>query len=1267
MRNALLACLLLVTGCASLRPVTLKAPAAQDEANARAAAEKFYSAKDVAGMKAAVASALSVAPELALSQELAAEYAWLQGNERAAVAHLITALQDSTDPDALLHLRLLNDIDWTEAESEQIDALLDVLSEQSPSHAVRAYAAARLLVLRRDHGRDFQEVEARIPGRLPLGIIGGWDNDQGKGFDAALAPETEPFNPAAEYQGMLRPLHWRFGVSAAPATLYFLSELLQPNRFAVSYATGAFKLAQPSTVELRLRTQDAFKVWVDGALVASVREVKETMFDQAVFPLQLSAGAHRVLVKTASRDGGWSQLSVRATGREGAPLEGMEILPPEQQVETAKAPVVKPVNSEELVDFRLSGMAPNSPRTQALRALWWRFVAGGTESVRSAEKYAAAQSGGFFSRHALAYALWDNHEYGRASDLMVQLSHDSGDEFTAVSSAAARLQGQQGLKQKARTALVALAASHGDVAAVHRELGLLFDQEDWEEDECDEAHKVMTLRPGNPEAVASYTACLRKLRRDDQVEQLLRAQLAITPNDYGVTLELYRLGAERGRDRIAEWAARQMVARKPEVLYPHQALAELLVRREAWDEAESELKAAMAISPDSAGPWNALAEMEYRRGKKSEAAAAWREALTRAPDDDKLANRLEFVAPEKPELWMADVPSETDLEKLVQQARALKPESEANFAYALDQEVRQFKSDGSSNSVVTQVMQSFNSDGRDALLKYNIGRARIRVAYAVDSDGRRVEPVSVRDGQVRFRSLGEKSTVVIQYRRDYAPSGVLGRNLMLSWGFQGIGEQRERSSFVLYVPKELQLHERLTGDVKKSERDIGDQRRIEWTAVHMQPAKYEPQMPQSYEVTARLHVSSVPSWDVFASWTEALFQDALRDSPEVKELAQKLFDGANDPNEKLLRLQTFMMKEIRYEQDYESMIAGVKPHPAPMVLERKYGDCKDKTVLFMTLAKLGGIETRYALIRTRDWGEVHDEVPDQQFNHVIVYVPEQSGIATGRYFDPTADALDLVTLRSDDVGTKSFVLDPSTHQWKFQTVPYQGPELNSQKMNLDVALSDDGAAAATVKATYVGEYGSAYRRLARNPDLFKRWMQNFASAIYNGSELKSADDAPNPDDVRAPAQVGISLAARNVAKKEGNELRLPLPHDVSPVQNFKLSSRKHPLVLSVPRRFEWAGTVKLAGALPSRLPEATKFESECLDYRRTLSVEKDTVKFEHALDFKCERIAPEKYGEAMKAAIDVQRLLDEDVVFSLAPPMPTKKAKGPPLTTRSAE
>ena len=73
--------------------------------------------------------------------------------------------------------------------------------------------------------------------------------------------------------------------------------------------------------------------------------------------------------------------------------------------------------------------------------------------------------------------------------------------------------------------------------------------------------------------------------------------------------------------------------------------------------------------------------------------------------------------------------------------------------------------------------------------------------------------------------------------------------------------------------------------------------------------------------------------------------------------------------------------------------------------------------LFDAPARKLGLDAHFGLVRTLDVGPVEPDVPMQQFNHAIVYVPEQKGFPTARFFDPTADALDLAAVRSDDTAT----------------------------------------------------------------------------------------------------------------------------------------------------------------------------------------------------------------------------------------------------------
>jgi len=1244
---------LLLVACVplgSLRPTPDLLPS--EVAKLEDAVDRYYAAGTPLEQDAALEQARKVSRGHWMTAHLEAERALLQGDDNAAAEALLRALEDLSNEVPTLHLRLLSALPRSRQVEDREVALLEVLSTDHPFHELRARAAFRLALLAEERGEEgrARAAKERIQGVLPLAVVGPWDNDNGRGFDAAQPPESGvDFN--ATYDGVLRKVRWRKGLVPGPAGTLELGEQLEPARHVLAYATAVLELEKGGRMELRLRTGEPFKLWVDGALVAQAQDVGDATFDQFVVPVVLPPGRHRVLVKSARRDAGSWSLLLRATGEDGVPLAGLSALEPDAAVPPNVLPL-EPVDPEARGQQLAVGAASFTARGEAFLALWRRMTGARVVRVKSAERFAHALPGSMLAQLNLYLALAGAEEAGRAADVLARLSTGPAVSLPRVRWLQARAARAQGLKQRARTLLLQLRAEKAS-PLVERELAELFDSEGWTEDACDARRRVLALSPGEDGAEAELSRCEQQLNHPAQAAAIAGRALDARPGDGEVIRLRKTLALLDGQVPLAEKLSRRLLELAPWRLDSWLGHAELLERMGRRDEAMEAARGAMALKPDSAAAWNLLARLQLRDGDTGSAVTSLRESLERNPDDERVALRLDYLDPSSTERLRREAPDEAALEALARKARSLAPVRGANHAYLLDHEVAWFKPDGTLTSLVTQVLESFNAEGRDALLKQSLGggRTRVYVAYALDGEGRRVEPVSLRDGMVRFRALGERSTVVLQYRRELPPRGYLARHLTTSWGFQGPGDYRSEARFVLLLPQGIPLHEAPTGKLQRSERMEEGLRRVEWAALDVPPLHAEPGMPPLRETALGLELSTVPSWDTFAEWMVALLQDADRANADIKQLAKKLGEGAATADEKLLRVQAFLMKEIRYEQDYESLIAGVKPHSAPLVLERRYGDCKDKAVLFRTLARELGIQARYALVRTRDSGKVREEIPQQQFNHVIVYVPPQEGV-TERFFDPTADALDVGTVRSDDVGTRSFVVDLDRRAWEWRDIPFQSPDAQRTDVDFTVALSPDGSGTVALDSKMVGDWGSAWRRLARNPENFARALQQRGASFFRGAQVQEGARAPDPDDVRNPAALAFSVKAPALARAEGTQLRLQLPADMDPAAPFRMSERKHALVLRTPSVFSWTGTVRLPGGQLERVPESRRIEGKCLTYTRELESLPDGIRFRHELAFRCERIPAAEYADALKLALEVKRAMDEEVVLDAAPPSP---------------
>lgn len=1242
MTRALTATFLLWSAACATAPRPVLAVAAGDPAALAQAAERFYGAATVQTLREAVAQAALAGPGSAVAHELAARLAQLEGNEAATVDHMLAALGDRGDDAPVLHLHHLMSLDLTAAQRARVRALLRVLAAEHPSPDLRSLAAHHLAGLLNEEGlvAERAEVLARIPSRLDFAVVGTWDNDQGKGYDLELPPESQPGLDQA-YEGRAIPLTWRQHAPVDPRGRLDLAALMAPTRWAVAFAQAEVSAPADGPYALRMTSSDPVKVWVDGRLLFATSQLERPLWEQLVLPLSLKAGAHRVLVKSAHKEGLWF-LSGRL-----APVDASDAV----------------ATIDDAMRWHVRGLPPGSARQAAHLWDWASLAAGGTTPVKLADAWVRAAPTSIVARASLVDALWHNQERGRAADTLQALDEELGLELPLVRLRQIRFHQQQGLKQKARARLLTLTKERPDVKEAVELLAEAYRTEGWTEDELRVERELRARFSPTEEDSLEFARSLVRIGRRGEAVEVYEALLAALPGSGAVLRALAELELEAGHLARAEALYRRRLDTWPVDSAAWLLLAETRRRMDDDAGARRALDEATALSPLASAPFVKRGDLAWALGNSAAALKQWRQALDFNPENDSLANRIDFVAPEARGPWMADVPDEAVLDRSVKLREGLKAQPGADVAWLLDHEVTLLNSDGSTSNVVTHVVHAFSAQGRDRIIRQAIPSGRLRVlhAYSVDEKGQRSEASSERSRQIFFRAMQPGSTLVLQYRLDAPPRGFLSRFWAEQWSFQGSGDQRVESTFVLWAPLGTTLHERRVGTLERTQEKRGEQLRFGWSAKDVPPLLYEPSMPGARELATNVTLSTVPDWKTWLSWEQALLDGVFRDSPEVDAVAKKLGEGADSGDEKLKRIHQYVMEEIRYQQDYETFIAGVKPHAAPMVLERRYGDCKDKAVLFITLARKLGLEAQFALVRTRDGGPVETEVPSQQFNHAIVYVPDQPGVTAGRFFDPTADLLDLEAVRYDDVGTKSLVFDPitGTHTWR--DIAFQAPEVNLERNTLKLALGKDGGARGTYLAEGTGRSGATFRQLSRNTEVMAQVFQRTIGSVVSGGSVSNL--RVKELSLRKPAQVEMDLEAPALARPEADALRLRLPTDVSPRRSFALATRKHPLLLGTPSAYETELELTLPeGFEVKRLPASGALELPCLSLSRTVAATEDGVRSSQRFLVRCERLSPAEYAQYRAKADEMARLLDDELV--LGPRAAPAPPKAPPVRHR---
>ncbi|MET0858971.1 MAG: DUF3857 domain-containing protein, partial [Telluria sp.] len=205
---------------------------------------------------------------------------------------------------------------------------------------------------------------------------------------------------------------------------------------------------------------------------------------------------------------------------------------------------------------------------------------------------------------------------------------------------------------------------------------------------------------------------------------------------------------------------------------------------------------------------------------------------------------------------------------------------------------------------------------------------------------------------------------------------------------------------VLHPPGQP-IHWRQLGDVKADPivpviDSAGGMARMRFEGGALDAVQAEPSIPPDFLPYRRLQLSEFPDWQSVARWADGLFPRAAP-SPALKQLAAR-FAAEKTRLEQASAALHWVQDEIRYF----SVSIGENSHrpQAPdTVLARRYGDCKDKTYLLVSLLQQLGINATPVLVNATAPKTPAKVMPSPTwFDHVIVRV-ELDGDTY--YVDPT--------------------------------------------------------------------------------------------------------------------------------------------------------------------------------------------------------------------------------------------------------------------------
>ncbi len=203
---------------------------------------------------------------------------------------------------------------------------------------------------------------------------------------------------------------------------------------------------------------------------------------------------------------------------------------------------------------------------------------------------------------------------------------------------------------------------------------------------------------------------------------------------------------------------------------------------------------------------------------------------------------------------------------------------------------------------------------------------------------------------------------------------------------------------VLY-PAERPLFVGLHGEVSApTESRLGDRIELRWDLQQVAGVEAPSGAPVDHVVWPWVQVSTYPDWAAVVDWSLQRYR--LEDEPgaEVETVARELAPADASPAEVYAAAVRWVQEEVRYF-GVEVGAGSFHPRPPELVLRRRYGDCKDKTLLLVALLRARGLSAWPALVNTRERSALARWLPaPNDFDHVIVAVELDGRL---RFVDPT--------------------------------------------------------------------------------------------------------------------------------------------------------------------------------------------------------------------------------------------------------------------------
>jgi transglutaminase-like putative cysteine protease len=446
--------------------------------------------------------------------------------------------------------------------------------------------------------------------------------------------------------------------------------------------------------------------------------------------------------------------------------------------------------------------------------------------------------------------------------------------------------------------------------------------------------------------------------------------------------------------------------------------------------------------------------------------------------------------------------------------------------------------------------------------------------------------------------------------------------------------------YEVYAPldkplKKIVLKSEIPGTIKYTTFPGEDKTLVHRWEVNNVPRMFdEPSMPPYENVLQRVLVSTTPDWRTVSKWYWELSKPHLEaTSPEMQKTVSELTANAKTDEDKAHALFYYVSQKIRYmgltpEQDRP----GYEPHDVCMTFGKKYGVCRDKAALLVSMLRAAGLNAYPVLVNV---GSKKDaEVPDAGFNHAIVGVEFKKGQYV--LLDPTDEhARDFQPWYDGD--QSYLVARPEGEDLRVST--FKPPEENMMRIKTTGVLTAAGRLDAKSELWFGGANDDIYRNefSAMKADDLRRYFEQYLKHAMPGARLTSLKLTPeNMMDIATPIKAEMEFSVDDMIASGHGKSVVTVPwigNDLGLVNRILdgtgLDKRQYPMQTRVACGLDEEVSLKLANGFGTveSLPACPPVEDDCVSYHQTFDATNGTLNCSRELKLKGVEIAPTQYAE----------------------------------------